>query len=152
MSDELNSKLNNIEAGGSFAGTALLRDILIPELLSKDTGPILYWAGKAVARKIPLETLEAVQDFFVLTSLGDLSLSKQKHNQYIFTLTGTTVEERLKLTDTPDFQFETGFLAQSLEYQLGIVVEGMSELTKKQNGAKITLQTDPKEIIENLRA
>lgn len=147
MSEDLISKLHNIETGSSFAGIALLRDILIPELLAKNTGTILYWSGKAIARKIPLKNLEAIQDFFVLSSFGDLSLTKQKHNQYSFELTGAPVLDRIKLSATPDFQLETGFLAQQLEFQLGIVTEGLSALTKKKDAVTITIQTDPKDVI-----
>lgn len=42
----------------------LLRDYLLPELLGKEHHSILYWAGKQLARKIQLSTLEELISFF----------------------------------------------------------------------------------------
>lgn len=150
MSDELLAKLDNIELGASFAGVALLRDLVLPDLLNKNTGTILYWAGKELARRLPLADTSAVQDFFVLVSLGNLALIRQKGNQYTYELSGSAVNERLKLTETPDFQFETGFIAQQVEQQLGIIAEGIHEFIPKQKKAVITVQTDPKDPVTDV--
>lgn len=147
MSDDLNSKLNDIDFGSSFAGVTLLRDVLIPELLSKNTGTILYWSGKSIAERIPLADFQAVQDFFVLTGLGALTAIKQKHNQYFYQLSGPVITQRFEITEEPDFQFETGFLAQQVQQQLGIVAEGICKPLKRQQGIEITIQTDPKDSI-----
>lgn len=145
MSDDLNAKLNDIELGSSFAGITLLRDVVIPELLSKNTSTILYWSGKSLAGQIPLPDFQGIQDFFVLAGLGTLTATKQKHNQYFYQLDGPIVDQRFAMTSTPDFQFETGFIAQQLQQQLGIVAEGISKPLKRNRGIEITIQTDPKD-------
>ncbi|EMG27494.1 hypothetical protein LFLEISCH_10664 [Listeria fleischmannii subsp. fleischmannii LU2006-1] len=45
-------------------GLEILRDYLIPELLGEEAPHILYWAGKDLARKFPLESLEEINSFF----------------------------------------------------------------------------------------
>lgn len=53
-------------------GLELLRDELIPELLGDEAGHILYWAGKSMARKYPLEDFDAIAAFFSKSIMGRL--------------------------------------------------------------------------------
>lgn len=45
-------------------GYELIRDTLLPNVLGEEAPHILYWAGKELARKYPLETLDELADFF----------------------------------------------------------------------------------------
>ncbi|MEM5592036.1 DUF2507 domain-containing protein [Niallia circulans] len=45
-------------------GYELIREILIPELLGRDTPDLLYWAGKRIARLFPLNAVEEAYAFF----------------------------------------------------------------------------------------
>lgn len=38
----------------------LLREEVLPDLIGKELDDILYWAGRNLARKYPLETIEEV--------------------------------------------------------------------------------------------
>ena len=51
-------------------GYELLREILIPEILGEETPKILYWAGKHIARKYPLDTISDIIRFFSASGLG----------------------------------------------------------------------------------
>ena len=42
----------------------LLREELLPDLIGNDLDGILYWSGRNLARKYPLETIEEVIQFF----------------------------------------------------------------------------------------
>ena len=51
----------------------LLREELLPDLIGNDSDGILYWAGRNLARKYPLETIEEVIQFFEKVGWGTLS-------------------------------------------------------------------------------
>ena len=42
----------------------LLREELLPDLIGNDLDGILYWSGRNLARKYPLDTIEEVIQFF----------------------------------------------------------------------------------------
>jgi hypothetical protein len=147
LSEKLLAQLDDITLGSSFAGITILRDLLLPDLLGKESDTILYWAGKQLAQKMPLPDFTGIQNFFVLVSFGDLSLLKQKGTQYEFELSGEPISQRLAVDPKADFQLETGFIAQQLQQQLGFIAEGISSPEKHTAQIKITIQTDPKDVI-----
>ena len=51
---------------------------MIPEILGEETPKILYWAGKKLARKYPLESISEIIDFFKQAGWGDLQIVKEK--------------------------------------------------------------------------
>ncbi|GLB46691.1 hypothetical protein WR164_06700 [Philodulcilactobacillus myokoensis] len=122
-----------------------LRDDLLTELLGDDIHDILYWSGKRLARKHPTNNVDSLISFFNQTNLGTLKLKHQGKDRFEWTLSGSIVEERIKIQKDPDFMFETGFLAQSIEQQLGVVAEGAMNPKKiKKNVVPILVQIDPK--------
>ena len=68
-------------------GYELLREVLLPEILGKDTPEILYWAGKRIARIYPVNTLEEIIEFFNRAAWGDLTLKSENKNEMEFELT-----------------------------------------------------------------
>ena len=56
----------------SIFSKELLRDILLPDLLGKDHSQILYWSGKQLARKFPLNNVEDIIDFFLNAGCGEI--------------------------------------------------------------------------------
>ncbi|MCS8581576.1 YslB family protein [Latilactobacillus curvatus] len=132
----------------SYLTQATLRDILLPSILGAENDAISYWAGKQLALQFPLDSFEDLCAFFEQINFGHLSLKKQKKEQYFFELTGPIVASRIADFDTPDFQLESGFVAQILEQQLRIVTEAKATIENKKN-VTIFVQTDSKAPIED---
>lgn len=118
----------------------LLRDLLLPQLLGAENASILYWAGKDLARQLPLANLEALPDFFQQFNFGDLSLQGEGKHQYRFLLAGAAVTQRQAAFETPEFQLETGFLAQQIQQITGAIAEGEASINRQ--GVLITVQID----------
>ena len=135
MSQRLYEQLLHTSAGFS---QSVLRDVLIPAILDKQTDGILYWAGKDLARQFPVQTTDDVTLIFAQLGFGDLRLKKQNSRQQLWQLSGDTVTQRLT-TAHPNFTLEAGFLAQQVEFQTNATTE--AQLTeKKKNLIEITVQ------------
>lgn len=125
----------------STFGYELIRDILIPEILGKDTPEILYWAGKHLARKFPQADYEQLIDFFAKASWGQLAISKESKNELIFELTSPLIAPRVKAKAEHYFQLEAGFLAQQIEMQKeGSAAEAFEHPVKKSNKVLFTVK------------
>jgi len=132
----------------SAFGAELLRHSLLPELLGKDGAAILYWAGKRLARRYPLATLEDITAFFDQAGWGTLSAAEEKKDELHIELSGPIISARLSLYDGCTFQLEAGFLAQQIEQQKRLVTEAI-ELPPKQAGkARILVKWDRKQAID----
>jgi hypothetical protein len=101
----------------------LLRNELIPELLGKEQEAILYWAGKALARKFPLQSTEEIIDFFDQASWGELHLIKDKKQEKHFTFTPKLPNSSYKL--------EAGFLAEQIQQQTSFITETFEQSKRK---------------------
>ncbi|MFD1317263.1 YslB family protein [Loigolactobacillus zhaoyuanensis] len=121
-------------------GYELLRDILLPDLLGQEAPGILYWAGKDLARRLPLSQLEDLPTFFAQFNFGELTLSQQTKNRYIYQLDGQQIERRQKAFSQADFQLETGFIAQQIQQLTNTIAEGQLEFDR--NKITIIIQTD----------
>ncbi|MFD1428966.1 DUF2507 domain-containing protein [Lacticaseibacillus mingshuiensis] len=135
-------ELLNLPAESPLFGQLMLRDLLLPELLGDEDTMIAYWAGRAMARRLPVEE-EALPELFTRLGLGDLKAAAAKRKSRTYLLSGTIVETRLKHFSTPDFRFEAGFLAQSLQQVMGIVVEANAESDPKLKQVTVTVALDP---------
>ena len=76
----------------------LLREELLPDLIGNDLDGILYWSGRNLARKYPLETIEEVIQFFEKAGWGTLSIVEHKRREMQFQLKGTLIAERQNKT------------------------------------------------------
>ncbi len=139
--------------------TTLLRDSLLPSLVGQD-GDILYWAGKKIAREFVLTKDEEIPLFFKQAGFGTLKRVKSQRNTQTFELTGTIIETRQNIVDEPNFLLEAGFLAETIQNQLGHPTDTIVLSSKKK---MITLlvktdintnisdsKIDPKNIVELL--
>ncbi|QIL50908.1 YslB family protein [Weissella coleopterorum] len=108
----------------------LLRDHLLPALLTDDLSDITYWAGKDLAREFPLQGISAIVDFFNDAGFGILNIESQKATSQRWILTGSLVERRMSEATKPDFFLEAGFLAQQTEQQIGSSAETQVEFEK----------------------
>lgn len=123
----------------------LLRDILIPEMLGKDTNEISYWVGKHIARTFPLLSMEEVASFFNEAAWGQLELIEQNKKEMKLELSGEIVERRLHMQADPSFRLEAGFIAQQIQSQKNIVTEAYEEVAKKKKKVSITVRWDGKD-------
>lgn len=129
----------------SLFGYELLREQLIPELLGKDTPEVLYWAGKRLARKYPMQSQEEIIDFFARASWGTLLIKKESKDEIEFELTSPLMVSRVKSKAEHFFQLEAGFLAQQIESQKQAVTEAFEHPVKKSQKVQFTVKWDNKD-------
>lgn len=116
----------------TLLGYETLRDMLLPDLLGTNSN-ILYWAGKRLARKFNLAKDEDLPLFFAASNWGNLERIKTKRQQQLFKLSGPIVALRLKQKN-PEFQLETGFLAETIQNQAGFLTEAIIQNQDPRHG------------------
>ncbi|MCI1633172.1 MAG: YslB family protein [Liquorilactobacillus nagelii] len=116
----------------TLLGYETLRDMLLPDLLGTNSN-ILYWAGKRLARKFNLAKDEDLPLFFAASNWGNLERIKAKQQQQLFKLSGPIVALRLKQKN-PEFQLETGFLAETIQNQAGFLTEAIIQNQDPRHG------------------
>lgn len=141
-------QIDEIESIPVF-GYELLRDILLPELLGKDTPEISYWAGKHLARKFPLLSFDEIGSFFQEAGWGDLVLIEQSRKELKAMLKGPMVARRLSMKSEACFKLEAGFLAEQIQAQKHAITETYDEVLKKQKTVSLTVRWDSKDPAED---
>ncbi len=126
-------------------GYELIREVLLFDLLGKETPNILYWAGKNLARKYPLETLDDIITFFEQAGWGTLTVINERNDELEVELTGTIVTARFTLNENCSFQLEAGFLAQQIEQQKRCVAEAYEQQKKRAQKVLFTVKWDKKD-------
>jgi predicted hydrocarbon binding protein len=124
----------------SIFGYELIREILLPEILGKDTPEILYWAGKRLARKFPLADHAQIIEFFAKASWGQLEIKKENKTELQFELMSPLIVSRVKSKAEYFFQLEAGFLAQQIEQQKEANAETFEHPVKKSNKVLFTVK------------
>lgn len=142
------SKTQINEQTVSIFGYELIREILIPDLLGKETPQLLYWGGKKLARKFPMPTIEEIISFFHDAGWGDLTLVKSDKDTMEFHLTGEIISTRLQNKKDPTFQLESGFLAQQIQIQRSQLTESFEQQKKRAKTVIFTLKWDKKDTID----
>lgn len=127
----------------------LLRDVLIPEILGKDHEMIQYWAGKSLARKYPLETIEKVIDFFRQAGWGSLLVETEGKTSIVFSLTSEMISERMNHDKNISFSLESGFLAQQIQLMRNRYSDAQSSI-KRGRKVSITVHWDPKDVVQEI--
>lgn len=141
--------VNLSEQTVSVFGYELIREILIPDLLGKETPQILYWAGKNLARRFPLPTIEEIIAFFHDAGWGDLKVERSDKNSIEFHLDGSIVSSRFKRKDICTFQLESGFLAQQIQQQKNRITESFEQQKRRAQSIIFTVKWDQKDITED---
>ncbi|MBY0146650.1 YslB family protein [Neobacillus niacini] len=131
----------------SLFGYELIREFILPEILGKDTPEILYWAGKSLARKHPLNTFDDIVDFFVKASWGHLEIKKERKDEIEFELASPLIISRVKSKAEHYFQIEAGFLAQQIQLQKQVIAETFEHPVKKANKVQFTVKWDRKDTL-----
>lgn len=121
-------------------GYELIRETLLKDLLGKDYQSILYWGGKNLARKFPLQSLEEIIHFFETTGFGILSVSKENKNEIIVELTSELIANRFERNVEYSYQIEAGFLAEQIQNITGKETEAMEQQKKKTHTIIFTVQ------------
>jgi predicted hydrocarbon binding protein len=128
-------------------GYELIREILLDDILGKDSFQILYWAGKQLARKFPLNGEQEVVAFFQNAGWGHLEIIKQSKTQMELLLTGDLISRRLDFHPDCHFQLEAGFLAEQFTQQRKYLSEASEEIKHRAKKVTFTIQWDPKDPI-----
>jgi len=123
-------------------GYEMIREELISDLLGKDAAVILYWAGKRLARKYPLFTIDEIIEFFHDAGWGHLQIKESKENEITFHLTGDLIRHRLETKTDPAFQLEAGFLAEQIQTQKKVYAEAFEHPKKKDGIIIFTIKWD----------
>ncbi|WP_225046674.1 YslB family protein [Lacticaseibacillus kribbianus] len=135
--------LLTLPATGPLFGQLALRDLVLPDLLGVETSSILYWAGRALAAKLPVAEPD-IAALFEKMGFGTLAPESAKKNERHYTLSGSVVETRIQNFDEPDFRLEAGFLAQSLQQVLGVVAEANPVVDRRKKVVALTVVLDLK--------
>lgn len=119
-------------------GYMILRDHVLSDILGKNENDVLYWAGKSLARKFPLHSLDEAINFFSQADFGGLIIEKSGKSETVFMLQPDTISNRC-------FKLEAGFLAQQEQELSGFLTEAYDEVLLKKKMVRITLKTDLRE-------
>ena len=128
-------------------GLEILREVLLPDILGSDHPQMLYWAGKGLARRYPVQSIEEISVFFEAAGWGNLTLLQNKKNEMEFELGGELIAIRLKKTNECTFQLEAGFIAEQLQSMNKYITETYEQVKKRSNKVIFTAQWDQKDQI-----
>jgi len=128
-------------------GYELIREVLLPEILGSDTPEILYWAGKKLARKFPLESFTEIIDFFKRTGWGDLTIKSETKSELELELSSNRIAQRIQNKEPHHFQIEAGFLAEQIEVQKQVITETYEHPRKRNRKVYFTVKWDKKDAI-----
>jgi len=123
------SLLDNLNTPG--AGYDVLRYIGLHDLLGDESGELLYFMGKNLARQFELNTIEDIYYFFEKMGWGKLELVKEKKKTLIFTLLADAIVHKLKTPLSTEFRLEAGFLSESIQLINGVECECIEEINHK---------------------
>ncbi|MGG3886407.1 DUF2507 domain-containing protein [Brevibacillus panacihumi] len=114
-----------------YLGYHLLRETLTQTLLGESESPILYWVGKNMGRKIPIQSANGIILPFIRLGLGQLDLLKESEQHLHYSLSHTIYpymsQERLSRT----LSLECGVIAGAIEEWRGKETLVQMELGQK---------------------
>lgn len=142
---ELNQEVES-ETVPAF-GYELIREVLLPEILGDDAPDILYWAGKQLARKYPLNSFEEIIHFFKQAGWGDLTILNETKTECKLELSSTIISKRLQSKEAHHFQLEAGFLAEQIEILKQAVAETFEHPRKRSGKVLFTVKWDHKDTL-----
>lgn len=122
-------------------GYEILRDHVLPSILSIHEGEILYWAGKDVARKFPIFHIDELPTFFTEAGWGNLTLEKTKKEEVFYSLDGNFSNLNTK---ERTFHLEAGFIAEQYQKLNGFLTECFPEIKQKNKSVAFQVKWDLK--------
>ncbi|GGH83706.1 putative hydrocarbon binding protein [Pullulanibacillus pueri] len=131
-------------------GYELLRMVLLPELLGEELEPILYWAGRKLARKYPCNTIEELISFFEQAAWGSLEFCEESKGKMKFELRSNLINARFKDKSNDKFSLESGFLAEQIQHIKGFTADSLTEI-KNNRDKRVLFEVawDTKDPIKN---
>ncbi|WP_324611569.1 YslB family protein [Bacillus massiliglaciei] len=126
-------------------GYELIREVLLNDLLGKDSPHLLYWAGKKLARQFPLSQFQDIIIFFRSAGWGHLEILKESKTEIELSLSGEYPARRLSLHADCNFQLEAGFLAEQCTLLKKCRSEATEEIKGRAKKVLFTVQWDPKD-------
>ncbi|MEC0493461.1 YslB family protein [Bacillus glycinifermentans] len=123
----------------------LIREVVLPDMLGQDYADMMYWAGKNLARKFPLESWEDIPAFFHDAGWGTLTMVHSKKQELEFELEGPLVSNRLKFQKEPCFQLEAGFIAEQIQQMNEHIAESYEQVKKRAGKVALTVKWDLKD-------
>ncbi|MDA7027142.1 YslB family protein [Bacillus sp. CLL-7-23] len=133
-------KLKELEV--SAYAYELIREIVLPDMLGQDHTDMMYWAGKHLARKFPLESWNDIPAFFHDAGWGTLTMVYSKKQELEFELEGPLVSNRLKFQKEPCFQLEAGFIAEQIQLMNEHIAESYEQVKKRAEKVVLTVKWD----------
>ena len=122
-------------------GYEIIRDHVLPSVLGVHESEILYWAGKEIARKFPVFSIEEISFFFTEAGWGNLTLVESSKKEAFYELAddidATKIEQR-------KFQLEAGFIAEQYQKLTGILTECHAEPKPKHKTVQFHVKWDKK--------
>lgn len=125
-------------------GYELIRDHVLPSILGKHEGDILYWAGKEIARKFPVFSIEEIPSFFLEAGWGQLKLEKMSKKEAFYQL--QSPGEALKISQR-SFQLEAGFIAEQFQKINGFLTECYADPQNNDHSITLHVAWDKKETV-----
>ncbi|XRJ09591.1 YslB family protein [Bacillus subtilis] len=123
----------------------LIREIVLPDMLGQDYSSMMYWAGKHLARKFPLESWEEFPAFFEEAGWGTLTNVSAKKQELEFELERPIISNRLKHQKEPCFQLEAGFIAEQIQLMNDQIAESYEQVKKRADKVVLTVKWDMKD-------
>jgi predicted hydrocarbon binding protein len=142
---ELQEKKENESFQVPVFGYELVREVLLDDILGKDSPQVLYWAGKRMARRFPLTGKNEIISFFQSAGWGNLEVLKESKDEMEFLLTGDVVARRLDVNEQCHFQLEAGFLAEQFSLQNKLQAEAIEETKSRAKKVIFTVKWDKKD-------
>ena len=122
-------------------GYDILRDHVLPSVLGTHEGEILYWAGKEVARKFPVFSVDELPSFFNEAGWGKLSLEKSSKKEAFYILTNDTYSMKVK---ERTYHMEAGFIAEQYQKLTSVLTECYAEPIIKDEHVQFQVKWDLK--------
>lgn len=102
-----------------YLGYHLLRETLTNTLLGDSESPILYWLGKDLGRKIPIQSSNGPILPFIRLGLGQLDLLEESEERIVYKLTHAIFHYQTPERLSRSLSFETGIIAGCIEQWKG---------------------------------
>lgn len=117
-----------------YLGYHLLRETLTSTLLGESESPILYWMGKNMGRKIPIQSANGIILPFIRLGLGQLDLLEESPQYISYSLTHTIYPHLSAERLSRALSLECGLIAGAIEQWLG--KETVVQMEVEEQGSK----------------
>ncbi|EIT85403.1 hypothetical protein A374_11685 [Fictibacillus macauensis ZFHKF-1] len=146
--EQTDAKAEQTASGVPVFAYEVLKHILLPELLGKEERNILYWAGRSLARKFPVDSAEEIIHFFAEAGWGTLTILEMNKHEMTFELSSPIITKRFQMKEDVTFGLEAGFIAEQIQYHRKCITETY-ETVKRKHKVHFTVKWDRKDDTED---